>query len=699
MKQMSDLTIAGKVILKVTKNKKAAEKASGAAGMAATAIAGRLVRTEKKEVSQGVEKAVDQLSDVPGADPEKENVLDLSGGGRPLEVIQGGTDRGGEVVQTVYRTACNANYVQKKIVQKKRDKNKIPQNAGQNTVQNHPQIQKQAVSMDKKQNAASVPKIKENVAEIQKAEKQVRKYLPVQKRSVNGKAGALLYGKGWQTFSASKCLQKQQVKKSESFMSSQYGNRTTGSFKKQGTIGKGSADTVRNGKTAIEKTYHAAKVTSNTGKTVRSAVTTATKTTDVITKTSAAASSAAGTAATAASGGTALPVLLAVRLVRKTFQVVEAPFKRIFRGSSVEELPTEILKGMLGAVFSTLLMPLMIILILGIIVALIVSIAGSMLVGTPLKYIYLSGEELEAVSELEIEMEENNVLDIDNLYQDYQIYMADIIRQLVEYQRDGYIVIYDGIEGTSVPDNYQAVLACLLGTCMSAEGVDDYSVADVLFYTDTAVELFSEIMGEMNYITLDEGHGKAIVTVMFCEDYIQASGCSEETAEYIRNIYAGMSASGSGSGNEIQELPENIEQYCQGLCNLSGIQGTVIQSALAKRGTPYSQVYRDSGNYYDCSSFVYYSYKSAGISMVHGGANTAAAEAQYCTVNGQIISVDDLQPGDLLFYSYVNNGRYKNISHVEMYLGNGLIIDCTETPGVSVRQFTTDRLVLCGRPY
>ena len=37
---------------------------------------------------------------------------------------------------------------------------------------------------------------------------------------------------------------------------------------------------------------------------------------------------------------------------------------------------------------------------------------------------------------------------------------------------------------------------------------------------------------------------------------------------------------------------------------------------------------RDSGNYYDCSSLAYYSWKDAGVDVSYGGATTAAAEAQ-----------------------------------------------------------------------
>lgn len=97
--------------------------------------------------------------------------------------------------------------------------------------------------------------------------------------------------------------------------------------------------------------------------------------------------------------------------------------------------------------------------------------------------------------------------------------------------------------------------------------------------------------------------------------------------------------------------------------------------ALSKIGYPYSQELRDSGDYFDCSSLAYYSWKSAGISIRYKGATTAAAEAEYCYDNGKLTDYDSMQPGDLIFYSYYDNDRFMNISHVAVYVGNGNIVE------------------------
>ena len=38
-----------------------------------------------------------------------------------------------------------------------------------------------------------------------------------------------------------------------------------------------------------------------------------------------------------------------------------------------------------------------------------------------------------------------------------------------------------------------------------------------------------------------------------------------------------------------------------------------------------------------------------------------------------------MQPGDLIFYSYEVNNRYKNISHVAIYIGNGKVVEAKGT--------------------
>ena len=50
---------------------------------------------------------------------------------------------------------------------------------------------------------------------------------------------------------------------------------------------------------------------------------------------------------------------------------------------------------------------------------------------------------------------------------------------------------------------------------------------------------------------------------------------------------------------------------------------------------------------------------------------------------GKTVTFEEMQPGDLIFWSYCSNGRYKNISHVGMYVGNGKVVEAySESVGV-----------------
>lgn len=96
----------------------------------------------------------------------------------------------------------------------------------------------------------------------------------------------------------------------------------------------------------------------------------------------------------------------------------------------------------------------------------------------------------------------------------------------------------------------------------------------------------------------------------------------------------------------------------------------------------YSQARRMSKNYYDCSSFVYRSYRAAGKYLVRktNWAPVAADIARYYVRKGKRIKASKtynpkkLRPGDLICFGgsgAPRNGRYKRIYHIAIYIGNG----------------------------
>jgi len=99
----------------------------------------------------------------------------------------------------------------------------------------------------------------------------------------------------------------------------------------------------------------------------------------------------------------------------------------------------------------------------------------------------------------------------------------------------------------------------------------------------------------------------------------------------------------------------------------------IVQQAMSRLGDPYSKSKRGTGNYVDCSYLVQWAYKQVGIDIP----GTAAAQAKYCYENGYTISKDELQPGDLIFWTKHSStaGRWRNIHHVGIYAGNGKIVE------------------------
>ena len=72
-------------------------------------------------------------------------------------------------------------------------------------------------------------------------------------------------------------------------------------------------------------------------------------------------------------------------------------------------------------------------------------------------------------------------------------------------------------------------------------------------------------------------------------------------------------------------------------------------------------------NSFDCSGLVYAAYKSAGLGWPNWDRLNSSLYAGYT----QHVSLNELVPGDLLFYSY--KGTISSIHHITIYAGNGMM--------------------------
>ena len=103
--------------------------------------------------------------------------------------------------------------------------------------------------------------------------------------------------------------------------------------------------------------------------------------------------------------------------------------------------------------------------------------------------------------------------------------------------------------------------------------------------------------------------------------------------------------------------------------------GSLVDYALQFVGNPYLYGGSDLYNGTDCSGFTMKIFEAYGYSLPH------SAESQ--SYMGSYVSLDNLQPGDLIFYGY--DGY---ICHVAIYIGNGQIVHAaTSYEGITTASY------------
>ena len=279
-------------------------------------------------------------------------------------------------------------------------------------------------------------------------------------------------------------------------------------------------------------------------------------------------------------------------------------------------------------------------------------------------------------------------------------------------------VDYEGMDEN--PSNYYDIMAVYMvnyGVGDTATVMNDKSkgwlqavVNDMCSYTTSnGTKDVEETDADGNVTTVTKSVLYVNVTLKSYRDMISVYGFNSDQVEMLEQIMSpefmgqlGYAGSGSGGGGGSPGVSSMTEEEINAV--LSKITDsrlkTVCSYALHRVGYPYSQELRDSGNYYDCSSLAYYSWKDAGVDISHGGATTAAAEAQGLDEAEKTVSYEQMQPGDLIFYSFTSNGRYKNISHVAVYVGDGKVVEAlNENSGVVYRDVASvGKIVVIGRP-
>lgn len=217
--------------------------------------------------------------------------------------------------------------------------------------------------------------------------------------------------------------------------------------------------------------------------------------------------------------------------------------------------------------------------------------------------------------------------------------------------------------------------------------------------TDVEMAAMEFAMGYEGCIRSTAKADDLLYTGTLCPSYTNKTYLQEmkKRISYANTYYGTITSGGlNGATGSITDIPAITQDIT------NRYQKTAVSFALSSVGSKYSQEKRFQVGYYDCSSLCYRAWQSAGIDISYNGATTAAGIAEGFYQKGQTVTFSQLQPGDMLFYSRKSNGRFMNITHVAMYVGNGMVVEARdEKHGVVYREASATGLnavVLIGHP-
>ena len=265
-------------------------------------------------------------------------------------------------------------------------------------------------------------------------------------------------------------------------------------------------------------------------------------------------------------------------------------------------------------------------------------------------------------------------------------------------------VVYVDFEGESA-SNYEDIISVY----MVKYGVEDTAT----IMNDTSKDRLKEVFDDMcSYTTstgsetIENDDGTSTTQTVYYvnvklktyADMIVEYSFDDDRIELVEQMMQ-MFGSASGVTPQSKLSQTEINEFIKDIDFADEKQKKAVVFALSRVGYPYSQAQRHSGKAYDCSSLAYYAWLDAGVDISYGGASTAGYEAQGLSEAGKEATFDEMQPGDLIFFSYEETGGFRNIGHVGMYVGKGMFVDARGTKyGVVFREVPTSNIVFIGRP-
>lgn len=162
----------------------------------------------------------------------------------------------------------------------------------------------------------------------------------------------------------------------------------------------------------------------------------------------------------------------------------------------------------------------------------------------------------------------------------------------------------------------------------------------------------------------------------------QAAREAEKAAKKEAEKAAKQAAEAEEAARKAQEeasasqTSESVEEAVQSYsAPASGSRQSIVSYALQFVGNPYVAGGTSLTNGADCSGFVQSVFADCGYSLPRSSREQAAS--------GREVSLDQIQPGDLLFYT-----KGGSINHVALYIGNGQVVHAsTKRTGIKISNY------------
>jgi peptidoglycan DL-endopeptidase CwlO len=143
------------------------------------------------------------------------------------------------------------------------------------------------------------------------------------------------------------------------------------------------------------------------------------------------------------------------------------------------------------------------------------------------------------------------------------------------------------------------------------------------------------------------------------QEQTQATKLAGQMQAKVNEIQAKENVLNSKAFAQALAIYQQTGHYPSVAVNGDSLGSQALRAALTRLGSPY--VWGGAGpSVFDCSGLVMWAYAQVGVSLEHFTGDQWN--------EGEHIPTNQLEPGDLVFF-------FADISHVGMYIGNGLMID------------------------